>query len=406
MTIDSFLLSLLLLIFLARFIGLLLSKVGIQSLVGEVIGGVVLSPLLLGVIVPNETLKIFSQFGIIILMLLSGLLTDFHAFLENKITSILVGMLGVAMSMALIFTSLYALGYTWITSLFISVVLSNTAVEVCARVLMRKQLSKKTHAIIMGASFVDDIIAVFLIGMVGSIALGENLTTSYLIIISSKLVLFITLSLILVPYLMERYRVIDHLIGTGPQREKLLLTFTFLFAILFAIVAQYSGLQSIIGAYIAGLIIGQWGSKVGPLLRRRVAYEDLVDDIEPMSHAVFTPLFFGYVGLQLGSILSKFSMGLKGLIVVIVVTIMAILGKFIGCGLGAKLRGVSGGESAFIGLAMGGRGALELVLLSIAYEKNIIDGEMFAAVIIVTLLTVVLSPVLLTTYERHVRAYP
>ncbi|NPA75892.1 MAG: cation:proton antiporter [Euryarchaeota archaeon] len=406
MTLESFFLSVLLLILLARVLGILFAKFNFQSLVGEVLGGVILSPLLLGWIVPNETLKIFSEFGIIMLMLLSGLLTDYRKFQEHKFKSILVGVLGVLFSMILIFSVMYALGFGLIVSLLISVILSNTAVEVCARLLMNKTAGKNTHAIIMGASFVDDIVAVFLIGVVGSIALGTEVTPQYLTFISARVILFIVLSLIIIPYFMERYRVIDHLIGSGPQREKVLLTFTILFAILFAIIAHYSGLQGIIGAYIAGLIIGQWGSKVGPLLRRRVAYDDLVDDIEPMSHALFTPLFFGYVGLQLGSILSSFVVTTLVVVLVISISIMALLGKLIGCGLGARLSGLSRTESGFIGLAMGGRGALELVLLTISYDKGIISGELFAAVVIVTLITVIATPLLLTFYERKFMASP
>ncbi len=404
MPLENFLLTLLLLILLARTLGLLLGKIGIQSLVGEVLGGVILSPILLNLVVPSEVLKMFSQFGIIMLMLLSGLLTDFRAFQEYKFKSLIVGVLGVLVSMALIFGTMYVMGFSWITSLFISVILSNTAVEVCARILMGKSSNKIVNAIVMGASFVDDIVAVFLIGVVGSIALNQTVTLNYMIFISSKVILFIIISLILVPYFMERYNIIDHLIGTGPQREKVLLTFTVLFALLFAIIAQYSGLQGIIGAYIAGLIIGKWGSKVGPLLKRRIAYDDLVDDIEPISHALFTPLFFGYVGLQLGTILTSLKITGFVLLLVTLLSTMAILGKIIGCGGGALLSKVPAREAGYIGVAMGGRGALELVLLSIAYDRGIINGEVFASVIVVTLITVIVTPLLLILYEKKLMA--
>ncbi len=404
MPLENFLLTLLLLILLARTLGLLLGKIGIQSLVGEVLGGVILSPILLNLVVPSEVLKMFSQFGIIMLMLLSGLLTDFRAFQEYKFKSLIVGVLGVLVSMALIFSTMYFMGFSWITSLFISVILSNTAVEVCARILMNKSSNKIVNAIVMGASFVDDIVAVFLIGVVGSIALNQTVTLNYMIFISSKVILFIVISLILVPYFMERYNIIDHLIGTGPQREKVLLTFTILFALLFAIIAQYSGLQGIIGAYIAGLVIGKWGSKVGPLLKRRIAYDDLVDDIEPISHALFTPLFFGYVGLQLGTILTSLKITGFVLILVTLLSTMAILGKIIGCGGGALLSKIPVKEAGYIGVAMGGRGALELVLLSIAYDRGIINGEVFASVIVVTLITVIVTPLLLIFYEKKLMA--
>ncbi len=404
LTTENFFLSILLLIILARFLGILFTKFNFQSLVGEVLGGVLLSPLIFGFIVPNESLKTFSEFGIIMLMLLSGLLTDYRKFQDYKFRSILVGGFGVIVSMLLIFSVMYTMGYSLIISLFISVILSNTAVEVCARLLMHKTIGKTTHAVIMGASFVDDIIAVFLIGVVGSMAMGKEITTEYMVFISARVILFITISLVLIPYFFERYKIIDYLIGSGQRREKVLLTFTLLFSILFAIIAYYSGLQGIIGAYIAGLIIGQWGSKVGPMLRRRVAYEDLVDDIEPMSHALFTPLFFGYVGLQLGYILSSFIVTWFVVLLVILLSIMALLGKFIGCGLGARLSGFSPAKSGYIGVAMGGRGALELVLLSISYSKGIISGELFASVVIVTLITVIATPLSMSFYERRLKS--
>jgi len=271
---------------------------------------------------------------------------------------------------------------------------------------MRRGVSKEIHAIVMGASFVDDIIAVFLIGLVGSMAMGEKITMESMLYTAFLVILFIVISLIAVPYFFERYKVIDRIIGTSSQREKILLTFTVLFAILFGIIAHYSGLQEIIGVYIAGLIIGKWGSKVGPLLKRRIAYEDLVDDIEPISHALFTPLFFGFVGLQLGTMISQIGVQYNLWIFVIVISTMAILGKFVGCGIGSKISGKGWGESWYIGIAMGGRGALELVLLSIGYERGIISSDLFVSVVIVTLITVIATPILLSFYERGFRASP
>ncbi len=406
MDINSFLFSLILLIFLGRALGLLFVKYKFQSLIGEVIGGIILSPLALGLIVPNDILRLFAQFGIIMIMLLSGLLTDFKAFSEHKYKSIVIGVLGVLVSMAIISSILLLLGIPLSASLFIGVILSNTAVEICANILMKSKSSKDIQAIIMGASFVDDIVAVFLIGVVGSITLGNSITIFSTLILSAGVIAFILVFLLAVPYFLEKYSVIDKLIGSGPKREKVLLTFTILFALLLGLVAQYVGLQAVIGAYIGGLIIGKWGTKVGPMLRRRVAYEELVDDLEPFSHALFTPLFFGYVGLVLGHVLSKFGMTIEMGILVVLLTLGALAGKFLGCGLGARLSHLNKKESRFVGLAMGGRGALELVLLAIGYEKGIISGPLFASVVLVTLLTVIITPLLLSLYEKKFMASP
>jgi Kef-type K+ transport system membrane component KefB len=406
MDVNNFLFSLILLLFLGRFLGLIFTRYKFQSLIGEVLAGVVLSPLILGALYPSETLQVFAQFGIIMIMLLSGLLTDFTAFSEHKYKSILIGVLGVIFSIILIFAVLQFFGIDFTASLFISVILSNTAVEVCATILMKSRSSKEIQAIIMGASFVDDIVAVFLIGVVGSLTLGAEITLSSIIVLSLGVIAFLAIFLIGVPILLEKYSVIDKLIGSGPQREKVLLTFTILFTLLLGLIAQYVGLQVVIGAYIAGLIIGKWGSKVGPMLRRRVAYDELVEDIQPISHALFTPLFFGYIGLTLGEVLSQFGFTLEMLVLVFVLTFTALLGKWIGCGLGSTLSRIDRKSAGFIGIAMGGRGALELVLLALGYEKEIISGPLFASVVLVTLLTVILTPLALSLYEKKVRPFP
>jgi len=406
MDISRFLLDILLLIFIGRSLGLLFVRFKFQSLIGEVLGGLILSSLVLGLVRPNETLMLFSQFGIIVLMLLSGLLTDFRSFQEYKTSSIVVGILGVLFSMSFIFLTLWVMGIDLQSSLFISVVLSNTAVEVCATILLKSNASKKIHAIIMGASFVDDIIAVFLIGVVGSLTLGEEISIWSISFLSVKVILFIVSTLLLIPYIFEKVSVVDKLIGSGPQREKVLLTFTVLFAILMAIAAMYSGLQVVIGAYIGGLIVGKWGSKVGPMLKRRIAYEELIDDISSYSHALFTPLFFGYVGIVLGEVMSNLGFDTSLIYLIIILTIMALLGKFLGCGLGAKIFHLDNRAAGYVGIAMGGRGALEMVLLTLGYEKGIISASLFASVVIVTLLTVILTPILFSLYERKFMASP
>jgi len=406
MDISRFLLDILLLIFIGRSLGLLFVRFKFQSLIGEVLGGLILSSLVLGLVRPNETLMLFSQFGIIVLMLLSGLLTDFRSFQEYKTSSIVVGILGVLFSMSFIFLTLWVMGIDLQSSLFISVVLSNTAVEVCATILLKSNASKKIHAIIMGASFVDDIIAVFLIGVVGSLTLGEEVSIWSISFLSVKVILFIVITLLLIPYIFEKVSVVDKLIGSGPQREKVLLTFTVLFAILMAIAAMYSGLQVVIGAYIGGLIVGKWGSKVGPMLKRRIAYEELIDDISSYSHALFTPLFFGYVGIVLGEVMSNLGFDTSLIYLIIILTIMALLGKFLGCGLGAKIFHLDNRAAGYVGIAMGGRGALEMILLTLGYEKGIISASLFASVVIVTLLTVILTPILFSLYERKFMASP
>jgi Kef-type K+ transport system membrane component KefB len=366
---------------------------------GEVIAGLILGPAVLGLIVfsaAEETpLEYFSQFGIIMLMLLAGLITDFESFAENKMSSIVIGAFGVVFSFVIIFLPIrFLLGVDFLPSLFIAAILSNTAIEVCAGILIHTD-NQKIKNVVLGASFVDDIIAVFLIGIVSSyVFLGERLDIVGLGWLAIRVIIFLFVTLVVVSWPLEK--LFDRL-HKGSEEYKLMLTTTFILTFLFALVATWVGLHYVIGAYIAGLMVGKWGSKIGPLLRRRITWRKIVEDIDSPLRAIFGPIFFGYIGLSV-SILIKEGNTTFGAVapLIFVLVILAFLGKILGCGIGARICKFSKSDSYTIGTAMCGRGALELVLLSFGLEIEAITESQFIALVIVTLVTILLTPILYT----------
>lgn len=389
---------LILLLLFGRAFGELFRRFEFQPLIGEVIAGLILGPALLGLIVfsgdNGKPLEYFSQFGILMLMLLAGLITDFESFSENKFSSIIIGSFGVIVTFVVIFIPLFLLGLGFLPSLFISAILSNTAIEVCAGILIHSG-HLRIKNIVLGASFVDDIIAVFLIGIVSSMVFRPgSLEITEIAWLATKVILFLFVSLVVVSLLLEK--LFDKL-HKGTEEFKLMLTTTFILTFLFALVATWVGLHYVIGAYIAGLIIGKWGSKVGPLLRRRITWRKIVEDIDPPLRAIFGPIFFGYIGLSVSIIIKEGNPAFSEVVPLIVILgILVILGKILGCGLGARLCRFGKSESIIIGTAMCGRGALELVLLSFGLEIEAITEPQFISLVIVTLITIILTPILYT----------
>jgi Kef-type K+ transport system membrane component KefB len=330
------------------------------------------------------------------LMLLAGLITDFESFSENKISSIVIGAIGVIVSFVLVFLPIrFLFGLDFLPSLFIAAILSNTAIEVCAGIMIDSS-NQRLKNVVLGASFVDDIIAVFLIGIVSPMVFveGETIQVADIAWLAVRVILFLFIVLVVVSKLIER--VFDR-IHKGTEEYKWMLTSTFILTFFFALTATWVGLHYVIGAYIAGLIVGKWGSKVGPLLRRRITWRKLVEDINPPLRAIFGPIFFGYIGLSTSIILAKgnIELGVVGpLIIVLALTVF--LGKILGCGIGARLCKFTSSESLTIGTAMCGRGALELVLLSFGLEIGVISEQQFISLVIVTLITIVLTPILYT----------
>jgi len=390
---------LILLLLFGRAFGELFRRFEFQPLIGEVIAGLILGPALLGLIVfsgdNGKPLEYFSQFGILMLMLLAGLITDFESFAENKFSSIIIGSFGVIVTFVVIFIPLrFLLGVGFLPSLFIAAILSNTAIEVCAGILIHSG-HLKIKNIVLGASFVDDIIAVFLIGIVSSMVFQPG-TLEFMEIawLAVRVILFLFIALVVVSWLLEK--LFDRL-HKGTEEFKLMLTTTFILTFLFALVATWVGLHYVIGAYIAGLIIGKWGSKIGPLLRRRITWRKIVEDIDPPLRAIFGPIFFGYIGLSVSIIIKDGNPAFSEVFPLIAILgILVILGKILGCGLGARLCGFGKSESVIIGTAMCGRGALELVLLSFGLEIEAITEPQFISLVIVTLITIILTPILYT----------
>ena len=146
--------------------------------------------------------------------------------------------------------------------------------------------------------------------------------------------------------------------------------------------------------------MGKWGTKVGPMLKRRIAWNRTMDDLYAMQKAIFAPLFFGYVGLTL----SAYTVGSSNyLLIISMVGLFAGLGfagKYLGCGLGAKLCGFSNRASFLVGTAMLGRGALEMILARYAVESGVIDQNAFSALVLFVLVTIIVAPMLYTYTEK------
>ncbi|UCF08443.1 MAG: cation:proton antiporter [Thermoplasmata archaeon] len=410
MELDYFYWLLLLLLF-GRAIGEVFRRFGFQPLIGEVLAGLILGPALLGLIVitaddenPLDTLAYFSQFGILMLMLLAGLITDFESFAENKMYSIVIGASGVIVSFFVVFLPLYfLLSIDFVSSLFIAAVLSNTAIEICAALLIHSS-NQRLKAVVIGASFVDDILAVFIIGVVSPFVFLEVVPEPTEIIwLAARVIIFLIVILMVATWLLEK--LFDRL-HKGTEEFKLMLTTTFILTFLFALAATWVGLHFVIGAYLAGLVIGKWGSKVGPMLRRRITWRKLVEDIDPPLRAIFGPIFFGYIGLSVSFIvwdgIDKGTVNFAEVFYLIVLLgILVFVGKILGCGLGARICKFGKNESLTIGFAMCGRGALELVLLSFGLEIGAIDEAQFTALVIVTLITIIFTPILYTLQEKR-----
>ncbi|HDZ36665.1 MAG TPA: cation:proton antiporter [Thermococcus sp.] len=387
----EFLAALAILLVTGKSIEWLFERVEIHPIIAHVLTGILLGPFVLGLIKPTEELGVLAEFGLIMMMLYMGLTSNFSAIAHNTKKAIVVAALGVAFSFALGFLTVQLAGKGTTAAIFIGITLGNTAIEVTSGVLVKERVSREVSSILMGAAFADDIMAVYLIGIITAMA-GGGLDAASLGILTVKIFAFIAATLLVSEYVFKRARWFNSIV----RNLNVFFTFTLILTFTLAIIAQWAGLNEIIGAYLAGLTISRLRERKDPLVVTRIKLNELISDLQVVLTEFFIPLFFIYVGLMFNPPLADISPALIGALYV-----AAVAGKLIGCGLGARLFGLNWRDSITIGIGMGGRGSLELAILTFGLSAGLIDQALFASVIAVSMLTALTTPVFFKGYLKR-----
>ncbi|WP_125763396.1 cation:proton antiporter [Companilactobacillus hulinensis] len=354
------------------------SRIGIPAVIGQLLVGIVLGPAILNWVRPSEFIHVFSEMGVIILMFIAGIESDLKLLKKYLKPSILVAILGVIVPVVLTYGLgiMFNLGFK--ESLFISVIFAATSVSISVAVLKEMNvLNGKAGATILGAAVVDDILAVIILSVMVSL-LGEGKEsssgTSLVMTFAMQLLFFIAIYFVvkfLAPYMAKIGEKL--FVPVGPTIMALILCFGM------AYLADLIGLSSVVGAFFAGIAISQ--TKV---------LEEVDHSIEPIGYAIFIPVFFVSIGLN---------MTLNGiqhdLWFIIILTIIAILSKLVGAGLGARLSKFTFAESYMVGAGMVSRGEMALIIAQIGYQSKLISSDYYSAIISAIILTTLLAPFLL-----------
>ncbi|NJF25195.1 cation:proton antiporter [Thermococcus sp. Bubb.Bath] len=390
----DFLAALAVLLVVAKSLEWLLEKAEIHPIIAHVSTGVLLGPFILNVIHPGEQLDVLAQFGLIMMMLYMGLTSNFSAIAQNTKKATVVAALGVLFSFTFGFATMEFFGKGATAAIFVGVVLGNTAIEVTSGILVKERVKREVSSILMGAAFADDIMAVYLIGIVTEMTRG-SLNGTALGVLTVKIFAFITIILLISEHVFKR----AHWFKNVVRDLNVFFTFTLILTFTLAIIAEWVGLNQIIGAYLAGLTISRLRERKDPMIVTRIKLNELIGDLQVVLTEFFIPLFFIYVGLMFNPPIREVSLGL-----IFALYLSAILGKFLGCGLGSRLFGLSWEDSALIGIGMGGRGSLELAVLTFGLNAGLIDQGIFASVITVSMLTALTTPVFFKLYLRMLKS--
>lgn len=345
---------------------------------GQLLGGIVVGPALLGLVNPeSETIKVLAELGIFFLMLHAGLETDHREILKASKRSFLIALGGTLLSFGGGFYVAQLFGQTLEASLFIGIGLSVSAIAMTARVFKDcKIMNTRAANVTLGAAIFENILALILFSMVISIAEQGNVQLIPLLILITKVTVFF----LVVIFIGIRYsRFMNKILYFGNKG----FTLTLILALLMGLIAEAIGLHMIIGAFMAGLFINE------EVLDKRV-FDKIEDRIYGLSYGFFGPIFFASLAFHLD--FSAFQIAPWFLIAIIAT---AIVGKVVGSGIVAKLEKLSNLESLIIGVGMNNRGAVELIIASVGLQTGIIDSTVFSILVIMAFTTTIFS--ILTT---------
>lgn len=366
-------LQIVLVLFAAKVAGQISIRLGQPSVLGKIIVGILLGPAFLGWIEQTEFIIAFSEIGVLLLMFLAGLETDVEGLSKNARVATLVAVLGVVTPILMGWGSSPLFHIPTSEGIFIGLLLAATSVSISVQTLREiGWLNSREGATLLGAAVLDDVIVVVLIALAMGFFMGADTNIGW--VIAQQIIFFIIIFIIgkwIVPkfiHVFEKFKVTEPIVAAA---------IILLFAS--ACFADILGVSGIIGTYFMGVAIG----------RTKYAKE-IEHGVSPIAYGIFVPFFFINIGLPI----NFDGMG-DQIVFIVVFTIIALVSKFVGCGLGAKIGGFNWRSSAGIGAGMISRGEVALILASIGLSGGILSNEVYGAMVIVVIITTLATPPLL-----------
>ena len=381
-------LNLLLLLVIVWTTGVLCRAIKQPPVLGELTAGIIFGPALLGIIVPNEMLEMLAELGAFFLMFYAGLETNPIELKKQRLPSTCVGIMGFFVPFVTTFWMCSLFEMETNQALFISMGMSITAIAVNARVLHDMELThKRVTPVIIGASIIDDVMSLaFFTAIIEITTKANGLAPLVILSLVLKVIAFFAVTIVvgvwIYPYIGKYFS----------AREAKGFTFALIMAFLFGFLAELAGLHIIIGAYLAGLFV-----------REGVVDKDLMTKISDR----FVSITYGFIGPIFFVSLSfhvTFEIFRTHLWFTIALLLVAVLGKFFGSGAGALMSKMGKEEAVVVGMAMNGRGAVELVIASIGLQLGIIDDVVFSMLVVVAFVTTMLPPLSLGYYLKKAEA--
>lgn len=377
-----FMLQLALLLLAANVAGRISERFKQPAVMGQILIGLVLGA---GLMQKTELVEQFAQIGVVFLMFIAGLETDVKELLASIKSSSLIALGGILFPAVFVFIGIMVFfpNQSMVVALFLGIVSTATSVSISVQTLREiHHLRTKQGLMILGAAIIDDVVGIILLTLlVGMVKPGASSSVG---LVTLKIVAFFAI-LYAVGFLVVKG--IKKVKPESVNDEKIIIL-SIILCFMLAFLSEEFGVAAITGAYFSGVIFSMTS------FRHRVSH-----DVNKISTYLFTPIFFVSIGMGIDLGEAATALGVGSLLIV-----MGIVGKVVGCGLGARLSGFNMDESLQIGVGMVPRAEVAIIVANLGLQMGILSEKEMAATIVMVLVTTLVTPSMLKWTFNRVKA--
>ena len=390
----SYLLVLAAILLTTKLLGLFSRWVRLPQVLGALVAGVILGPVVNAIVGwstgdgffsqaagSDQLFGMLSELGVIVLMFGAGLETDVQEMKKCGKASLIIAVIGVVTPL------IFGAGASYffiddpnsqeklLKSIFIGVVLTATSVSITVETLKELgKLNTPASNAILGAAIIDDVLGIIALTIITSFK-SKDVNIWFVLI---KIVLFFIFAAILGFIMLKIYKWMNKHTSRDSRRHVII---AFAYCLVSSFVAEvFFGVADITGAYVAGLVLS---------MTNRKRY--LVNRFSTLSYMLLSPIFFACIGLTIE--MPELTVSL--LVFAILITIVAVATKLFGCALGGKICGYSTKECFQIGAGMISRGEVALIVAKKGESCGLMDPKLFGPLVIVVVLTTIIAPFIL-----------
>ena len=380
----GFLFDLALILLSTKLFGLVTRRFKMPQVVGALAAGLILGPAMLNILGETDFITKLSEVGVIVLMFTAGLETDIQELKRTGKASFIIALIGVLVPLGGGFLLAYFFNNEaiagpganlFLQDIFIGIILTATSVSISVETLKEMgKLNTRAGNAILGAAIIDDILGIVALTVVTSLA---DASVNLLVVLLKIVAFFVVaagggfLFYIVFKKYQARYQ--------KDMRRFVILAFVFCLLLSFC-AERFFGVADITGAFIAGMVISN--TQHSKYIAAR---------FETLSYIFLSPVFFASIGLKVSLPDMTGSIILFSVLLVVV----AVLTKIVGCGIGAKLCKFSTHESIQIGAGMVSRGEVALIVATKGASLGLMSTVFFGPIIIMVVITTIIAPILL-----------